>query len=260
MWTDENCPRYNRDKLRYSSDLTDEEWAHIEPLIPPDKPGRINGPRCPRSCRPEAPCMITLACGTGMARWIASIMCSTSSAEREPRAKPPHSLPHRWPEREKRRKGGGLCIDPPGFDAGKLIKGKKRYVLVDPQGLLLHGIVTAADVQRIATVASNYWRYCSVCFPFSGNCLPTAPIKGRSFTVSWPASCPTSRPRSSSDPIGSRASSSSPGVGWSNAPSLAQPLPRLAKDWENLNRIRRGMAPQRSYPTRYEAPHAPKTL
>ena len=41
----------------------------------------------------------------------------------------------------------GACIDPPGFDAGKLIKGKKRHVLVDTQGLLLHGIVTAADVQ-----------------------------------------------------------------------------------------------------------------
>jgi len=39
MWTDENCPRYNRDKVRYPSDLTDEEWAHIEPLIPPGKPG-----------------------------------------------------------------------------------------------------------------------------------------------------------------------------------------------------------------------------
>ena len=30
--------------------------------------------------------------------------------------------------------------------------------------------------------------------------------------------------------------------------------PRLAKDWENLNRIRGGMAFHRSYPTRYEAP------
>jgi transposase len=39
MWTAENRPRYNRDKLRYPSDLTDEEWAHIEPLIPPAKPG-----------------------------------------------------------------------------------------------------------------------------------------------------------------------------------------------------------------------------
>ena len=33
MWTADNRPRYNRDKLRYPSDLTDAEWAHIEPLI-----------------------------------------------------------------------------------------------------------------------------------------------------------------------------------------------------------------------------------
>src|SRR5690348_7414458 len=39
MWTIENRPRYSRDKLRYPSDLTDEEWALIEPLIPPAKHG-----------------------------------------------------------------------------------------------------------------------------------------------------------------------------------------------------------------------------
>jgi transposase len=39
MWTAENRPRYNRDKLRYPSDLTDEEWALVEPLIPPGKRG-----------------------------------------------------------------------------------------------------------------------------------------------------------------------------------------------------------------------------
>jgi transposase len=39
MWTVENRPKYNRDKLRYPSDLTDEEWGHIEPLIPPAKHG-----------------------------------------------------------------------------------------------------------------------------------------------------------------------------------------------------------------------------
>ena len=42
---------------------------------------------------------------------------------------------------------GGACIDPHGFDAGKLIKGKKRHVLVDTLGLLLHALVTSADVQ-----------------------------------------------------------------------------------------------------------------
>ncbi len=39
MWTDQNRPRYNRDQLRYPSDLTDEEWALVEPLIPPGKRG-----------------------------------------------------------------------------------------------------------------------------------------------------------------------------------------------------------------------------
>ena len=39
MWTTENRPRYNRDKLRYPSDLTDEEWSLVEPMIPPAKRG-----------------------------------------------------------------------------------------------------------------------------------------------------------------------------------------------------------------------------
>jgi transposase len=39
MWTAENRPKHNRDKLRYPSDLTDAEWAELEPLIPPGKRG-----------------------------------------------------------------------------------------------------------------------------------------------------------------------------------------------------------------------------
>jgi transposase len=39
MWTDENRARYDRCKLRYPSDLTDQEWSLIEPLIPPARPG-----------------------------------------------------------------------------------------------------------------------------------------------------------------------------------------------------------------------------
>ena len=39
MWTTENRGRYDRSSLRYPSDLTDEEWALIEPLIPPAKRG-----------------------------------------------------------------------------------------------------------------------------------------------------------------------------------------------------------------------------
>ena len=58
----------------------------------------------------------------------------------------PHRRDHRQPERQERGKRG-VSIDPPGFDAGKKIKGKKRHILVDTQGLLMQAIVHAADIQ-----------------------------------------------------------------------------------------------------------------
>ena len=39
MWTDENRARYDRSKLRYPSDLTDEEWGHAAGEIPPARSG-----------------------------------------------------------------------------------------------------------------------------------------------------------------------------------------------------------------------------
>ena len=39
MWTTGNRHRYDRSQLRYPSDLTDEEWLHVEPLIGPAKRG-----------------------------------------------------------------------------------------------------------------------------------------------------------------------------------------------------------------------------
>jgi len=39
MWTNENRAKYKRDHLRYPSDVTDEEWTHVEPLIPPARRG-----------------------------------------------------------------------------------------------------------------------------------------------------------------------------------------------------------------------------
>ena len=39
MWTKENRRRYDRSKLRYPSDLTDDEWELVKPLIPPAKRG-----------------------------------------------------------------------------------------------------------------------------------------------------------------------------------------------------------------------------
>ena len=58
----------------------------------------------------------------------------------------PDRRDHRQPERQERGKRGA-SIDPSGYDAGKKIKGKKRHILVDTEGLLMHAIVHAANVQ-----------------------------------------------------------------------------------------------------------------
>src|SRR5207253_4832048 len=49
--------------------------------------------------------------------------------------------------RASRARKKGASIDPYGYDAGKKIKGKKRHILVDTEGLMLHAIVHAADIQ-----------------------------------------------------------------------------------------------------------------
>jgi Transposase DDE domain len=55
-------------------------------------------------------------------------------------------LRHRQPEREELGKRGA-CIDPKGHDAGRKIREKKRHVVVDTSGLLMHAVVHPADVQ-----------------------------------------------------------------------------------------------------------------
>ena len=74
MWTNENRSFYDRSKLRYPSDLTDEEWALVAPEIPPAKRG---GALCPRICPRAAQCTGISSCGITTGPWIGSIMCST---------------------------------------------------------------------------------------------------------------------------------------------------------------------------------------
>ncbi len=168
MWTNENRSRYDRSKLRYPSDVTGDEWARIEKLIPPAKGG--GNKRTVNIREVVNGLMYLLSAGC---QWRAI-----------PKDLPPRSTVHgyfdRWDcdgtldrihhalyvrcreqaERDasptagiidsqsvKSAEKGGGRIDPHGFDGGKKIKGKKRHVLVDTQGLLLHAIVHAADIQ-----------------------------------------------------------------------------------------------------------------
>lgn len=45
------------------------------------------------------------------------------------------------------KKQGGPTLDPSGYDAGKKLVGRKRYILTDTLSLLLGVIVHSADVQ-----------------------------------------------------------------------------------------------------------------
>ena len=207
---------------------SDAEWAHIEPLIPSGKPGGgkrrvairevINGvpcalhPRilaCERSARgcqwrraaKDLPPRSTVHDYLGLwkvwvlcaARWI-SIMRSIKCREKAAR-----EASHR-PECEKRHEKGGLAGDSHGFDAGKLI------MFCDTQGLLLHGIVTAADVRSPRSRAAG--DACRPVWPsfkcLGRNCSPTAPIRPAGLSPTpWPGiEFPISRPRSSSAAIG----------------------------------------------------------
>ncbi len=58
----------------------------------------------------------------------------------------PDGVRYRLSEREERGKRGAR-VDPSGYGAGKKINGKKRHILVDTVGLLLHAIVHPANIQ-----------------------------------------------------------------------------------------------------------------
>ncbi len=159
--------RYDRSKLRYPSDLTDEEWALSEPLIRPGKRGGnrrtvdarevVNGlmyvlsTGCQwRAIPKDLPPRSTVYDHFDLWSWDGTLDRSMRRFTRAVASRPPANEPdrrhHRQPERQNRGKGGA-CIDPPGYDAGKKMKGKKGHVLVDTQGLLMHAIVHSADIQ-----------------------------------------------------------------------------------------------------------------
>jgi transposase len=146
----------------------------------------------------------------------------------------PNRLHHRQPKREERRKRGAH-IDPHGFDAGKLIKGKKRHVLVDTMGLYLHGLVTSADIQDrdggLMVLSTLFGR-----FPFLKKLFADTAYAGPVFHDGLALAMPglvTEIVRRSDRANGfvvlpqrwivERT------IGWLNR------CRRLAKDWENLN-------------------------
>lgn len=165
MWTDITREQHARKGLRLPSDLTDAEWAVLEPLLPTrSHRGRppvwsyrqivealfylLRGGLPWRMLPPDLfPPMTTVQHyfyrwrDTGLWSSInhALVMAAREAAGRE--ASPSAGVIDS--QSVKTAEGGG----PRGYDAGKKIKGRKRHILTDTQGFLVGAVVHTADIQ-----------------------------------------------------------------------------------------------------------------
>src|SRR4051812_9317598 len=112
---------------------------------------------------------------------------------------------------------------PPRPSSTLQIRGKKRHVLIDTEGLLLHAIVHAADIQDreggVLLMATLFGLYPFRLKLYADGGYQGPQVQGRSSRAAYAGSCAKSTWRSSSVRMPQRALWCSRSVGLSNAPS-----------------------------------------
>lgn len=167
MWTEITRPKYERAGARYASDVSDAEWALIEPHLPQAQ--RLGRPRTtdlrevvnallymnrtgcqwlqwrmlPKDFPPRSTVQRYFYAWRADGTWRRInhhlLMQARLAADRE--ASPSAGVIDS--QSVKTTESGG----PRGYDAGKKIKGRKRHILTDTTGLMVTAAVHAADVQ-----------------------------------------------------------------------------------------------------------------
>lgn len=166
MWTEITRDQYRRDGQRYASDMTSEEWSIIEPLLPParrlGRPRRVNvrevlnailyvlATGCqwralPKDFPPRSTVQGYFYSWRDDGTWHLAVAALVVRARHALGRKAAASVGIIDSQSTSTTQSGG----PRGLDAAKRIKGRKRHIVTDTEGLLLAVLVHPANVQDV---------------------------------------------------------------------------------------------------------------